>query len=58
MLYWALAFFLVAIIAAAFGFGGIASASASIAQIIFVIFLVLFVLSLVFGLMRGRGPRV
>jgi uncharacterized membrane protein YtjA (UPF0391 family) len=58
MLNWALAFFLVAIVAAAFGFGGIASASASIAQVIFVIFLVLFVLSLIFGLVRGRRPGV
>ena len=58
MLYWALAFLLLAIVAAAFGFGGIASASAGIAQIIFGLFLVLFVLSLIFALMRGRGPKV
>jgi len=55
MLYWAVVFFVVAIIAALFGFGGIAEASAGIAQILFVIFLVLFVVSLIVG-WRGRRP--
>ncbi len=54
MLSWALIFFVVAIIAAVFGFGGIASASAGIAQILFFLFLVLFVVSLIFGMVR-RG---
>jgi uncharacterized membrane protein YtjA (UPF0391 family) len=54
MLSWALIFFVVAIIAAVFGFGGIASASAGIAQILFFIFLVLFVVSLIMGMAR-RG---
>ncbi|MEC9312086.1 MAG: DUF1328 domain-containing protein, partial [Pseudomonadota bacterium] len=36
MLYWAVIFFVVAIVAAVFGFGGIASASAGIAQVLFV----------------------
>ncbi|WP_146585601.1 DUF1328 domain-containing protein [Puniceibacterium confluentis] len=52
MLYWALLFFVVAIIAAVFGFGGIATASAGIAQILFVIFLVLFVVALLFRVLR------
>lgn len=57
MLSWALIFFVVAIIAAVFGFGGIASASAGIAQILFFIFLVLFVVSLIMGVgRRGGGP--
>ena len=54
MLSWALIFFVVAIIAAVFGFGGIASASAGIAQILFFQFLVLFVVSLIMGMAR-RG---
>jgi uncharacterized membrane protein YtjA (UPF0391 family) len=54
MLSWALIFFVVAILAAVFGFGGIASASAGIAQILFFLFLVLFVVSLIMGLAR-RG---
>lgn len=47
MLYWALVFLLVAILAAVFGFGGIAVASAGIAKLLFFVFLVLFVVSLV-----------
>lgn len=57
MLYWALLFFVVALIAGAFGFGGIASASASIAQVLFVIFLILLVASLVMHFV-GRRRRI
>lgn len=56
MLYWALVFLLVALIAGAFGFGGIASASAGIAQILFFIFLVLFVAALLVRVLGGRTP--
>ncbi|MGB3038959.1 MAG: DUF1328 domain-containing protein, partial [Methyloceanibacter sp.] len=35
MLYWALVFLIVALVAAALGFGGIAGASAGIAKILF-----------------------
>jgi uncharacterized membrane protein YtjA (UPF0391 family) len=52
MLSWALIFFVVAIIAAIFGFGGIATASAGIAQVLFFLFLVLFVVSLIMGMAR------
>ncbi|MDZ7638282.1 MAG: DUF1328 domain-containing protein [Bryobacterales bacterium] len=48
MLGWTIAFLIFALIAAALGFGGIATASAGIAKILFFIFLALFVLSLVF----------
>lgn len=54
MLFWALVFFIVAIVAAAFGFGGIAEASADIAQILFFIFVVIFLVTLVMGLMSRR----
>jgi uncharacterized membrane protein YtjA (UPF0391 family) len=54
MLHYALVFFVVALIAAVFGFGGIAAGAAEIAKILFFIFLVLFVVSLVAGLFR-RG---
>jgi uncharacterized membrane protein YtjA (UPF0391 family) len=47
MLYWALTFFLVALVAAILGFGGIALAAAGIAKLLFFIFLVLFIVSLV-----------
>ena len=56
MLSWALTFLVVAIIAAIFGFGGIASTASGIAQILFVIFLALFLVGLLVGLMRGRPP--
>ena len=49
MLYYALVFLLVSLVAAAFGFGGIAGVSAEFAKILFVVFLVLFVVSLVAG---------
>jgi len=58
MLSWAIGFFIVAIIAAIFGFGGIASSAAGIAKVLFFLFLIAFVVSLIMGLMRGRGPRV
>jgi uncharacterized membrane protein YtjA (UPF0391 family) len=57
MLWWAVVFFLIAIVAGVFGFGGVAEASADIAQILFFVFLVIFILSLIFGLMRRRPPR-
>jgi uncharacterized membrane protein YtjA (UPF0391 family) len=52
MLYWALVFFVVAIAAALFGFGGIAAGAAEIARILFFVFIVLFVVSLLGGLMH------
>jgi uncharacterized membrane protein YtjA (UPF0391 family) len=54
MLYWAAVFFIIAIVAAVFGFGGIAAGAVSIAKILFLVFVVLFLVSLVMGLMR-RG---
>ncbi|MBF0306827.1 MAG: DUF1328 domain-containing protein [Alphaproteobacteria bacterium] len=58
MLYWAAVFLVIALVAALFGFGAIASAAADIAQILFFVFLVLFVVALLVGLFRGRRPRV
>ncbi|MEM8824458.1 MAG: DUF1328 domain-containing protein [Pseudomonadota bacterium] len=55
MLYWAIMFFVIALIAAVFGFGGIASASAGIAQFLFVLFAVLFAATLVLRLVRNRS---
>ena len=52
MLRWALGFFVVALIAAAFGFLGIASAAVGIARILFYFFLILFLVSLIGGLAR------
>ncbi len=57
MLYWSAVFLIIALVAAVFGFGGIAGSAIGIAKILFFVFCVLFVLSLVFGGLR-RGPMV
>jgi uncharacterized membrane protein YtjA (UPF0391 family) len=49
MLRWSLIFFIVAIVAAIFGFGGIAGTTMGIAKILFFVFIALFILSLIFG---------
>ena len=56
MLGWVATFFIMAMVAALLGFGGIASASAGIAQGLFVIFLVLLVVSALAAALRGRTP--
>jgi uncharacterized membrane protein YtjA (UPF0391 family) len=58
MLYWAAIFLVVALIAALFGFGGIAGAAVNIAQVLFFIFIVLFIVALVLNLFRGRRPPI
>ncbi len=55
MLGWAIAFFILAIVAAALGFGGIAGASAGIAQVLFFVFLALLVLTFVVRAVNGRS---
>lgn len=49
MLRWTMIFLVIAILAAVFGFTGIAVGAASIAKILFYIFIVLFLLSLIAG---------
>jgi uncharacterized membrane protein YtjA (UPF0391 family) len=56
MLGWALTFLIVALIAAVLGFGGIAGFAVEIAKIIFFVAIILFVISAIFGFMRGRSP--
>ena len=58
MLYWAIVFFVISLIAALFGFTGIAIAFAGISKILFFIFVVLFVLTLIFGWRRRPPTRV
>jgi uncharacterized membrane protein YtjA (UPF0391 family) len=53
MLYWALVFFVLALVAALLGFGGIAGAAAGIAKILFFGFLVVAAIALVVNLTRG-----
>ena len=54
MLHYAVVFFVIALIAALFGYGGIAASAVGIAKILFVVFVVLAAASVLFGLIR-RG---
>jgi uncharacterized membrane protein YtjA (UPF0391 family) len=58
MLGWALTFLIIALVAALLGFGGIAGFAVEIAKIIFYVAIILFLISAVFGLLRGRAPRI
>jgi uncharacterized membrane protein YtjA (UPF0391 family) len=49
MLYWAAVFFVIALLAAVFGFGGIAASAVGVAKVLFFVFLILAVVSLIFG---------
>jgi uncharacterized membrane protein YtjA (UPF0391 family) len=56
MLGWAVTFLIIALVAALFGFGGIAGTAVEIAKLIFFVAIVLFAISAVIGLLRGRNP--
>ena len=57
MLRWALTFLVVAIIAAVFGFTGIAGAATDIARTLFFVFLILLVVSAILHVFRGDVPK-
>ena len=52
MLHYAVVFFVIALIAAVFGFGGIAAGAVGIAKVLFIVFLVMAVISFLFGVLR------
>lgn len=54
MLQWMITFFILAVIAAIFGFGGLAGTFAEIAKFLAVLFVVLFVASLIYNMITGR----
>ena len=54
LLYWAVVLLIVAVVAAVFGFGGVAGTAMQGAQLLFYVAIVLFVIALIVGLMR-RG---
>ncbi|ACL59268.1 DUF1328 domain-containing protein [Methylobacterium nodulans] len=58
MLGWAVTFLVVALVAALFGFGGIAGTAVEAAKIIFFVAVVLFAISAVVGLLRGRSTNL
>jgi uncharacterized membrane protein YtjA (UPF0391 family) len=53
MLQLAAVFFVIALVAAIFGFGGIAAGAVEIGKILFFIFLVIFIVTFVLGIMRS-----
>jgi uncharacterized membrane protein YtjA (UPF0391 family) len=55
MLYWAFVFLVISIVAAIFGFGGIAAGAATIAKILFGIFIIIFLALLIAGLAVGKA---
>lgn len=54
MLYWAAVFFVIALISAVLGFGGIAAGAAEIAKILFFVFLIVFAVTFIIGLFNRR----
>jgi len=54
MLQYAVIFLVIALVAALFGFTGIAAGAAEIAKILFFVFVLLFVASLIVGLVRRK----
>jgi uncharacterized membrane protein YtjA (UPF0391 family) len=57
MLNYVITFFVLAVIAAILGFGGLAADFASIAKFLALVFVVLFVASLLYSVLSGRRPN-
>jgi uncharacterized membrane protein YtjA (UPF0391 family) len=55
MFRWAIIFFIIAIVAALFGFGGVAGLSADIGKFLFVAFLIVAAVTLIMGLGARRN---
>ncbi len=56
MLSWMLTFFVLAVIAALFGFTGLAGTFVGIAKFLAGLFIILFVVSLLYSMITGRRP--
>lgn len=56
MLSWAIFFLVVALIAAVFGFGGIAGTAVGLAKLVFFVFIALFLISIVYQFVTGKRP--
>jgi len=54
MIYYTVVFLVIALVAALFGFTGIAAGAVDIARILFFIFVVLFAISLIMGFFRRK----
>ncbi len=58
MLRYAVIFLVLALVAAVFGFGGVAAVSMDIARLLVMVFLVLFIVALVMHALRGKAPPI
>lgn len=58
MINYVITFFVLAVLAAFLGFGGLATSFAEIAKFLALIFVILFVASLVYSLVTGCKPNV
>ncbi len=56
MISWAIFFLIVAIVAAALGFGGIAGTAVELAKLVFFVAIVLFAIAVIYRLVSGRRP--
>jgi uncharacterized membrane protein YtjA (UPF0391 family) len=56
MFRWAIIFLIIAIVAAVFGFSGLAGTAAGFAKILFVVGLVLFLISVIYAIVSGNKP--
>lgn len=54
MLHYAVVFFVIALIAALFGFGGIAAGAVEIAKVLFFIFIILAAVTFVYNMVRSK----
>jgi uncharacterized membrane protein YtjA (UPF0391 family) len=54
---WAMAFLIIAVAAAVFGFTGVATGAATIAQVVFVVALTIAVVGTIVAVVRRRPPR-
>ena len=58
MLHYTIVFFILAVGAAIFGFGGLAAEFANIARFLAGVFVVLFIASLIYGIVSGRRVNI
>ena len=54
LMYWAVLFLVVAVVAALFGFGGVAGTAMEGARLLFWVAIVLFVIAVIMNVVRGR----
>ncbi len=58
MLRYAIVFLILALVAALFGFGGVAAVSMDIARLLCMVFVVLFIVAFAMHALRGKAPPI